>query len=56
MTEREEIIEIAVGARRIAGTVVPPTPSVEGMLFVHGWPGTNSNISCARGRWPHWDA
>src|SRR5437016_5422625 len=39
MTVREQIVHIDVGDRRIAGTVVPPTMSVEGALFVHGWAG-----------------
>ena len=39
MTAREQIVDIAVGDRWIAGTVVPPTMSVEGVLFVHGWSG-----------------
>ena len=39
MTVREQVIDIAVGDRRIAGTVVPPAMSVEGALFVHGWAG-----------------
>ena len=39
MTVREQVVDIEVGDRRIAGTVVPPTMSVEGVLFVHGWAG-----------------
>jgi uncharacterized protein len=39
MTVREQVVDIEVGDRRIAGTVVPPTMAVEGVLFVHGWAG-----------------
>jgi uncharacterized protein len=39
MTSREQLIEIAVGTREIAGTIVSPEIAMEGMLFVHGWSG-----------------
>jgi dienelactone hydrolase len=39
MKERQTEVEIAVGPRHVAGTVVPPNTMVEGMLFVHGWAG-----------------
>jgi len=39
MTSREQLIEIAVGTREIAGTIVSPKIAMEGMLFVHGWAG-----------------
>src|SRR5436190_1409398 len=37
--KREQLIEIPVGTRQIAGTIVFPDPTMEGMLFVHGWAG-----------------
>jgi dienelactone hydrolase len=40
MNNREQIVEISVDGRRIAGTIVPPTMSLEGVLFVHGWVGS----------------
>jgi len=39
MTSREDLIEIPVGPRQLAGTIVSPTIAMEGMLFVHGWAG-----------------
>jgi uncharacterized protein len=39
MRVSEHVVEIAVGNRQIAGTIVPPNMAVEGMLFVHGWAG-----------------
>jgi uncharacterized protein len=39
MTNREETIEITVGNRRIAGTIVSPSVLMHGVLFVHGWAG-----------------
>jgi dienelactone hydrolase len=39
MRERERIIELEVGSRRLAGTVISPEPMLEGMLFIHGWAG-----------------
>jgi dienelactone hydrolase len=37
---RDEKIEIAIGHRQIAGTLVRPTVAAPGILFVHGWAGT----------------
>jgi len=39
MTSREDLIEIPVGPRQLAGTIVSPTIAMEGVLFVHGWAG-----------------
>src|SRR5919109_2197062 len=39
MTNREDAIEIAVGTRRIAGTIISPSVLMNGVLFVHGWAG-----------------
>jgi len=39
MTSREDIVDIPVGPRKLAGTIVSPTIAMEGMLFVHGWAG-----------------
>src|SRR3954471_5667646 len=39
MKERENIIQLDVGARRIAGTVILPEPMLDGILFIHGWAG-----------------
>src|SRR3954469_22148532 len=39
MRERETIVQLEVGTRRIAGTVISPEPMLEGMLFIHGWAG-----------------
>jgi dienelactone hydrolase len=39
MANREDIIEIKVGDRQIAGTIVSPSVLMHGVLFVHGWAG-----------------
>ena len=39
MSTREEPIDIAVGERRLAGTLLTPGRRVPGFLFVHGWAG-----------------
>ena len=39
MTNREELVNISVGARQIAGTIVFPAIAMEGVLFIHGWAG-----------------
>src|SRR5690349_17785547 len=36
---RDDPVEIAVGDRNIAGTVVTPGALIPGVLFVHGWGG-----------------
>jgi pimeloyl-ACP methyl ester carboxylesterase len=40
MTTRDEQIDVAVGNERIAGTLVSPATVIPGVLFVHGWGGT----------------
>jgi esterase/lipase len=39
MSVHEQHIEIGIGPRRIAGTIVSPSLGMEGMLFIHGWAG-----------------
>jgi hypothetical protein len=39
MKERESIVQLQVGTRRIAGTLISPVPTLEGMLFIHGCAG-----------------
>jgi dienelactone hydrolase len=39
MKERESIVQLQVGMRTIAGTVISPAPMLAGMLFIHGWTG-----------------
>jgi uncharacterized protein len=40
MATHDNAIDIAVDGQRIAGTLVLPTPAVPGVLFVHGWGGS----------------
>src|SRR3954454_13042524 len=40
MTTRDEAIAIAVDGQRIAGTLVTPDTLLPGVLFVHGWGGS----------------
>ena len=40
MTTRDEAVEIAVDGEHIAGTLVTPATVVPGVLFVHGWGGS----------------
>src|SRR3954452_12973184 len=40
MATRDEAIEIAVDHQRIAGTLVTPGTLIPGVLFVHGWGGS----------------
>ncbi len=40
MSTREETIAIDVDGERIAGTCIAPAPSSPGVLFVHGWGGS----------------
>ena len=40
MTTRDEAIDIAVDDQRIAGTLVTPGTLIPGVLFVHGWGGS----------------
>jgi dienelactone hydrolase len=39
MKQRERIVQLQVGVRSIAGTVISPEPTLEGILFIHGWAG-----------------
>jgi dienelactone hydrolase len=39
MKERERIVQLEVGMRQVAGTVISPELLFEGMLFIHGWAG-----------------
>src|SRR5439155_15607278 len=40
MPTRDDIIDIAVDDHHIAGTLVTPATAVPGVLFVHGWGGS----------------
>ena len=40
MTTRDEAIDIRVDGQRIAGTLVTPDTLIPGVLFVHGWGGS----------------
>ena len=40
MTTRDEAIDIRVDDQRIAGTLVTPDTLIPGVLFVHGWGGS----------------
>jgi dienelactone hydrolase len=40
MPIHEELVEITVVDRRIAGTIVSPSALAAGVLFVHGWAGS----------------
>ncbi len=40
MATRDEAVEIAVGGQRLAGAVVAPATAIPGLLFVHGWGGS----------------
>jgi pimeloyl-ACP methyl ester carboxylesterase len=42
MPTRDEPVELAVGDQWIAGTLVTPAPVVPGVLFVHGWGGSQA--------------
>ena len=49
MGTRDEVLEIAVGPRAIAGTLVVPDARMPGVLFLHGWGGNQSQYA-ARAR------
>jgi dienelactone hydrolase len=49
MTLREKVIEIALDDRRIAGTLISPSVLFPGVLFVHGWAGSQEQY-LVRGR------
>ena len=40
MTTRDEAVDITVDDQRIAGTLVTPDTLIPGVLFVHGWGGS----------------
>jgi len=40
MATRDQIIDIAIGDGHIAGTLITPATLVAGVLFVHGWGGS----------------
>jgi pimeloyl-ACP methyl ester carboxylesterase len=40
MATRDELVEIAVDDQHIAGTLVSPATTVPGVLFLHGWGGS----------------
>jgi len=42
MSTRDEPIDIDVGGHHLAGTLVTPTTLVPGVLFVHGWGGSQA--------------
>ena len=43
MPTRDEAIEIHVDDQAIAGTIVAPTRAMPGVLFVHGWGGSQEH-------------
>src|SRR3954470_12212790 len=43
MRTRDEAIQIRVDEQRIAGTLVAPGTLIPGVLFVHGWGGSQEN-------------
>jgi hypothetical protein len=45
----DEVIDITVGPRAIAGTLIVPDARIPGVLFLHGWGGTQSQYA-ARAR------
>lgn len=42
MSTRDEVIDVAVGEHRIAATLVTPATQMPGVLFLHGWGGSQS--------------
>lgn len=42
MSTHDESVDIAVGEGHIAGTIVTPTTRIPGVLFVHGWGGSQA--------------
>lgn len=43
MATRDDPVEIIVGEQRIAGTLVSPATLMPGLLFVHGWGGSQEH-------------
>ena len=56
MAVREQKVDIRGGSGTIAGTLVLPGVLVPGVLFVHGWGGSQQQYLRARERSPHWVA
>src|SRR3989440_8429435 len=49
MPTRDQTIDVAVGDGHIAGTLVTPGTQIPGVLFVHGWGGSQEQyLSRAR--------
>ena len=42
MSTRDEVLQIAVGDHRIAGTLIVPDARLPGVLFLHGWGGNQT--------------
>jgi dienelactone hydrolase len=42
MSTRDDVIEIAVGEHRLAATLVTPATEIPGVLFLHGWGGSQT--------------
>jgi len=49
MSTRDEVLQIAVGDHRIAGTLIVPDSRLPGVLFLHGWGGNQAQYG-ARAR------
>jgi pimeloyl-ACP methyl ester carboxylesterase len=49
MPLRDEVLDIAVGPRAIAGTLIVPDARMPGVLFLHGWGGNQAQYA-ARAR------
>ena len=45
MATRDEALEIAVGDRRIDGTLIVPDTRMPGVLFLHGWGGNQTQYA-----------
>ena len=45
MSTHDELVDIAVGDQHIAGTLVSPRNLIPGVLFVHGWGGSQQQYS-----------
>jgi hypothetical protein len=53
MATHDDEIDIAVDGQHISGTLVTPGTLVPGVLFVHGWGGSQQSIWPARVRSRH---
>lgn len=45
MSTRDEVLQIAVGDHRIAGTLIVPDTRMPGVLFLHGWGGSQGQYA-----------